>query len=94
MVRVHRGAFATDSDSTRQNTSNPAIPKGLRQAGPAIPSRQDATARDSKRPQPATQFATPDDPGLALIVERWGSLPEAVRAGIVAMVRASNVTSK
>jgi hypothetical protein len=31
---------------------------------------------------------------LALIVERWDSLPEAVRAGIVAMVRASGVTPK
>jgi hypothetical protein len=34
------------------------------------------------------------DPRLALIVERWDSLPEAVRAGIVAMVRASGVTPK
>jgi hypothetical protein len=29
-------------------------------------------------------------PDLALIVGRWGSLPEAVRAGIVAMVKASS----
>jgi hypothetical protein len=28
-------------------------------------------------------------PDLALIVERWEQLPEAVRAGIVAMVEAS-----
>jgi hypothetical protein len=27
-------------------------------------------------------------------VERWESLPEAVRAGIVAMVKASGVTTK
>jgi hypothetical protein len=30
------------------------------------------------------------DPGLALLVERWDSLPEAVRAGIVAMVKAAS----
>jgi len=29
------------------------------------------------------------DPDLRLVVERWGDLPEAVRAGIVAMVRAA-----
>jgi hypothetical protein len=28
-------------------------------------------------------------PDLALIVERWESLPEALRAGIVAMVKAA-----
>jgi hypothetical protein len=28
-------------------------------------------------------------PDLALVVERWEQLPEAVRAGIVAMVKAS-----
>jgi hypothetical protein len=28
-------------------------------------------------------------PGLALLVERWDALPEAIRAGIVAMVKAS-----
>ena len=32
------------------------------------------------------------DPDLAIIVHRWDSLPEAVRAGIVAMVEA--VTEK
>jgi hypothetical protein len=28
-------------------------------------------------------------PGLALIVQRWEALPEAVKAGIVAMVKAA-----
>jgi hypothetical protein len=31
----------------------------------------------------------PIDPSLALIVNRWPTLPEAARAGILAMVRAS-----
>ncbi|MCZ6654505.1 MAG: hypothetical protein O7D91_15935 [Planctomycetota bacterium] len=29
-------------------------------------------------------------PDLALLVKRWDTLPEAVRAGIMAMIRASN----
>jgi hypothetical protein len=92
------GARTCRSTCIGPSTGRIRSPSRLRQAGPAIPSHQDATARDSKRPQPATQNATrsapPDDPGLALIVERWDSLPEAVRAAIVAMVRASGVPPK
>jgi hypothetical protein len=33
-------------------------------------------------------------PDLALLVERWDTLPEAVRAGIVAMVKAASNRSK
>jgi len=32
----------------------------------------------------------PIDPDLALVVARWDSLPEAVRAGIVAIVKAAS----
>ena len=42
---------------------------------------------DSGRSHPTPE--APTDPDLALIVERWEQLPEAVRAGIVAMIRAS-----
>ena len=31
----------------------------------------------------------PQDPDLTLIIERWEQLPEAVKTGIMAMVRAS-----
>jgi hypothetical protein len=30
------------------------------------------------------------DPDLTLILDRWAALPDAVRAGIVAMVRATS----
>jgi hypothetical protein len=35
------------------------------------------------------QRAALSDPDLSAVVEAWDRLPEAVRAGIVAMVRAS-----
>jgi len=57
-----------------------------------LPSRQQATQSALKRPQRATRGATrhlPDDPGLTVVIDAWDRLPEAVRAGIVAMVRAS-----
>jgi len=31
----------------------------------------------------------PTDPDLTLIVSLWGAMPEAVKAGIVAMVKAA-----
>jgi hypothetical protein len=31
----------------------------------------------------------PDDPDLAIVIEAWTRLPEAIRAGIVAMVKAA-----
>jgi hypothetical protein len=32
----------------------------------------------------------PSDPDLAVVIEAWDRLPEAIRAGIVAMVRAAS----
>jgi hypothetical protein len=34
-------------------------------------------------------FLNRKSPDLAMLVERWDALPEAVRAGIVAMVKAA-----
>jgi hypothetical protein len=31
----------------------------------------------------------PSDPDLGLVIERWESLPDAIKAGIVAMVKAA-----
>jgi hypothetical protein len=36
-------------------------------------------------------FLSQKSPDLALLLERWDALPEAVRAGIVAMVRATEL---
>jgi len=37
----------------------------------------------------ATTFGTVADPDLAAVVEAWPDLPEAIRAGIMAMVKAA-----
>ncbi len=58
-------------------------------------SRQDMTDSASIRPPTATQNAPPHcvvaDPGLAAVVAAWPELPAALRAGIVAMVKASSL---
>ena len=60
----------------------------------SIPSsRQYPNESGSIRPLTATQNATrlpPDDPGLAAVVEAWPELPEALKAGILAMVKAAS----
>jgi hypothetical protein len=55
-------------------------------------SRQHPTGPAPGRPPTATQTAThllPDDTDLAAVVAAWPRLPEALRAGIVALVRAA-----
>jgi hypothetical protein len=59
--------------------------------------RQDTTETDSIRPPTATQNATrpcqphvTEDPSLAAVVDAWPELPEALKAGMVAMVKAAS----
>jgi hypothetical protein len=85
-------SIPSGTDRTRQSPTL-ATASGVSPDQPFVrSSRQEATGPAPTRPQTATPNATralPDDPGLGLIVERWEQLPEAVRAGIVAMVKAS-----
>jgi hypothetical protein len=65
-------------------------PSALEQS--ILSSRMDADDRGRERPPSATETATillPGDPGLATVLEVWDRLPEALRAGIVAMVKAA-----
>jgi hypothetical protein len=56
-------------------------------------SRQDTTESASIRPPTATQNAPPydvvADTDLAAVVDAWPALPEAIKAGILAMVKAA-----
>jgi hypothetical protein len=36
-------------------------------------------------------FSMPNDPGFRTVAERWDKLPEAIRAGILALVNAAGV---
>ena len=79
-------------EQARKNPSGPEIYRA-RVKSPSNPSsRQYPNESGSIRPLTATQNATrllPDDPGLAAVVGAWPDLPEALRAGILAMVKAA-----
>ena len=85
-------ANPSEAVKLRQNHTNY---KGRPSSTPADPipsTRQYPNESGSIRPATATQNATrllPDDPGLAAVVDAWPELPEAIRAGIVAMINAS-----
>jgi hypothetical protein len=57
-----------------------------------LSSRTKTTGNGQERPPVTTQITTrmpPDDPDLAAVIDSWDRLPEAIRAGIVAMVKAA-----
>jgi len=84
---------ASTAGRRRQNTSKSPDCEGVASRKNRSVLRQEATANVGPRPVGATESATsplPDDPELALIVAAWPELPEAFRAGIVAMVKAAS----
>ena len=81
------------TDTTRPNPSDNGGSGVLRLAPPATRSRQHPTGTAPSRPPTATQNATrllPADADLAAVVAAWPTLPEPIRAGILAMVRAAS----
>jgi hypothetical protein len=107
-VRVPPPLFASEHDRNRPEASKPDRIRDLRrearrEESPQVPesSRQEPAQGDLNRPLRAITGATVPrqppitagtDPDLALVLDRWADLPAAVRAGIVAMVKA--VSSK
>jgi hypothetical protein len=90
--RLHNPSSPLPPSRGEAASSNPAIPSGVTSFLDTRDLQQDATACDHLRSPSATKNATralPDDPDLAAVVTAWPSLPEAVRAGIVAMVKPS-----
>ncbi len=95
-----RGEGSTPSSRTdpseavklRQNHANYKGKPSSTFADPIPSTRQYPNESGSIHPLTATQNATrllPDDPGLAAVVAAWPDLPEAIKAGIVAMVKAA-----
>ena len=91
------------SDRTRQKATpsvktpgNPGVSSSSTPDHPIPSSRQKATQADPKRPLTTPQN-TPQgtegirsaDPDLAGIVDAWPGLPEAIKARIVALVKAA-----
>ncbi len=68
--------------------------RNLRFRRPMNGGRSDNDGNDFRRGNPSVALHLPTDtcqtdPGLALVAEAWARLPEAVRAGIVALVKAT-----
>lgn len=69
------------------------LPPDSKQETPVSGSRGNKSgnnpAGSDPRTAPATHPPTPADPDLAAVIAAWPDLPPAVRAGVVAMVRAA-----
>ncbi len=65
----------------------------LRIMRPPLQNRKDIQSNDLRQHTPELtahgQRATSNDPGLAAVVGAWPKLPEAIKAGILAMVGAA-----
>ena len=53
------------------------------------PTNKELTENPESVSASCSAFSAPDDPELRSIVDHWHDLPDAIRAGIVAMVKAS-----
>jgi hypothetical protein len=70
-----------------------AIAKPLHHVHDNQSSRTEPQAPEPVRTPTATKIATHlrDDPDLAQVADAWPTLPEATRAGILAMVKAAKM---
>ncbi len=85
-----RGGIRTRTTVTGQgilsppaNTTQPANPQGVTSSPENVLASR--LALSAQKPG----VSAPDDPDLAAVVEAWPSLPEPVKAGVVAMVKAA-----
>ena len=77
------GSLNPISETTCENAENSRTKINTKPDRAATPETPDSATLEA--PRSATQ-----DPDLAVIVTAWPELPEAIRAGMVAMVRASD----
>jgi hypothetical protein len=86
--------IGTESHENSQETlRNEGFSMRSRSDLPLLSSRTETNEHDAECPPITTEFTTRpifDDPDLAVVAEAWTDLPDAIRQGIVAMVRASN----
>lgn len=87
-----RLTMSHDETSRAETACFPRVSATSTQEHTSRSSSRQETRQDTESHQTATKSATietPREPGLAIVAEAWDRLPEAVRAGIVAMVKAS-----
>jgi hypothetical protein len=82
MRRKTRGSVSTPDFTVSSASST--------QAHSTPSSRLEANDGGQDRPQTTPQFTPRSDPGLAAVVDAWPRLPEALRAGILAMVTSTS----
>lgn len=68
-------------------TSSKGTPRGVEQSADS-PENEGVAAKGGAESGALGVGSVPDDPELRAIVDAWSRLPEAIRAGIVAMIRA------
>jgi hypothetical protein len=86
--------LASTSDTPRHLRSKDDTTKDVATHHAAGDSRQQAVSSDTPRSIGATKSATrllAQYPDLAAVAAAWPDVPEAVRAGVVAMVKAAKV---
>ena len=77
-LRTRRATVASETGKELTTTLNPACTRACT-----------SNAEIAHETAAAASAGIPLDDDLAAVVEAWGTLPAAVRAGIVAMVRAA-----
>ncbi len=82
---------ATQRDSTKRATRLELVTFSLEGCGARVVTPQTTSTYELDDPRLAPSLADflQNDPGLRAVVEAWPELPGAIRAGIVAMVRAA-----
>ena len=83
----------SEAVGVRQNHANYKGKPSSTPVDPISSSRQYPNESGSIRPPTATQNATrllTEDSDLAAVIEAWDRLPESLKAGIVAMVKAAS----
>ncbi len=79
-----RDAKAISPDSESRGNKSGNIGAGSGGSEPPSP---------APAPTPPTVPATPADPELAAVVRAWPDLPSAIRAGVLALVKAASPTT-
>ncbi len=95
MTRDHHDRAESQEESKPPNGFEP-LTCGLQNRCSSSATNDDATTcgNDAENSADYLALLERESPDLALLVKRWDTLPEPVRAGIMAMIRASSQADK